>query len=193
MVYLLAEAANLAGWLGVKDSDISFYLRMTPSLLLAIAFVILMVSIHSYAPERNRIWSHIGLAFAIIYAVMVTIVYFVVITVVVPQTAAGQAQQIGVLAFEFGSFLYAIDVLGYGFMCLSTLFASAVFTGHGLESWTRKALFVNGILAPVIPLQMVYAPLWKLAALWGLTFPTSTILLAVLFRRLLRSQTLAGG
>ena len=68
-------------------------------------------------------------------------------------------------------------------MSLATLFAAAVFRGKGIERWILRALFANGIIAPAIPLQMVYPPLWIVAALWGITFPASTILLAIFFRK----------
>lgn len=183
IMYIFAEVVHLLGWLGAHDTGVSFVLRMTPSLLLAVAFVILMVSIHYYASNNKKIWSHIGLVFAVIYAVLVSIVYFVVLTVVTPYKMRGETEQITVLAFEFGTFLYAIDVLGYGFMSLATLFAAPVFNGTNLERWIRWTLLVNGLIAPAIPMQMIYRPLWNVAALWGVTFPLSTVLLAVFFRK----------
>ena len=111
LLYMIGEMFNLMGWLGTLDSTASFIYRMTPSLFLAIVFIILMVSIHYYASNEKKIWSHIGLAFSIIYAVLVSITYFVVLTVLVPYTLRGEAEQIAVLAFGHGTFLFAIDVL----------------------------------------------------------------------------------
>ncbi len=183
LLYLIAEAFHLMGMLGEFDSATSFIYRMTPSLFLAIVFTILMVSIHQYASDDKKIWSQIALAFTVIYAVLVSITYFVVLTVLVPFTLRGEADQISVLAFGHGTLLFAIDVLGYGFMSLATLFASAVFQGQGIERWIKRALIANGIIAPAISLQIVYPPLWLIAALWGITFPAATILLAVFFRK----------
>lgn len=54
--------------LGTHDGPLSLTARMAPSLLLAYSFIVLMISIHHYAPEDKKIWSHIGVAFATIYA-----------------------------------------------------------------------------------------------------------------------------
>jgi len=183
IMYIVAELAHLLGLLGQHDSPESLVVRMTPSLLLPIAFVILMVAIHACASEQRKIWSHSALAFAVIYAVLVSIVYFVELTVVIPRTIRGEADQVALLSFGFGTFMFAIDILGYAFMSLATLFAAPVFGGQGLERWIRWALLVNGLLAPVIALQILYPPLWNVAAIWVVSFPAATVMLAVWFRR----------
>ena len=151
---------------------------MLPSLFLAPAYVLTTVAIHRYASEKAKFWSQASIAFAGIYAVFVSDVYFVVMTVVVPHQIAGTPAEIQLLVYEQNSFLYAINVLGYGYMSLSTLFAAPVFSGEGLEKKTRVFLFVNGVLAPFIPLQMVFPMLFYVSALQGLTFPVSMVLVA---------------
>ena len=151
---------------------------MLPSLFLAPAYVLTTVAIHRYASEKAKFWSQASIAFAGIYAVFVSVVYFVVMTVVVPHQIAGTPAEIQLLVYEQNSFLYAINVLGYGYMSLSTLFAAPVFSGEGLEKKTRVFLFVNGVLAPFIPLQMVFPMLFYVSALQGLTFPVSMVLVA---------------
>jgi len=76
-----------------------------------------------------------------------------------------------------------VDILGYSFMSVSTLFAARVFTGSGLHRVVRLFLTLNGLLLPFIALQIYFHPLIWIAALWGITFPASTWALAVLFRR----------
>ncbi len=104
-------------------------------------------------------------------------------TVVVPHQLAGTTAEIQVLVYERGSFLYAINVLGYGYMSFSTLFAAPVFSGDGLERYTRIFLLANGILAPFIPLQMVFPLLLYVSALQGITFPVSMILIALVLKQ----------
>jgi hypothetical protein len=124
-----------------------------------------------------------SIAFACLYAVFVSIVYFVVMTVVVPHQLAGTTSEIQVIVYERNSFLYAINVLGYGYMSFSTLFAAPVFSGDGLARYARLFLIVNGILAPFIPLQMVFPFLLYVSALQGITFPVSMILIALVFKQ----------
>jgi hypothetical protein len=149
------------------------------------SFVVLTVSIHYYAEARARIWSHVAVAFASMYATLISIVYYVQLAFVIPRLARGDAANIQLLIFEpFDSFLYAVDVFGYSLMSLSTLFAAAVFSNQGLERWIRWALIANGCLIPFLALQMYYPPLIWGGSLWALTFPTATWLLAVPFSRL---------
>ncbi len=112
---------------------------MMPSLFLAPAYVLTTVGVHRYASDKDKYWGLASIAFAGIYAVFVSFVYFVVLTVVVPHQLAGTTAEIQLLVYEGKSFLYAINVLGYGFMSLSTLFAAPVFSGDGCEKFAKKS------------------------------------------------------
>ena len=182
-MYIAAELAHLLGLLGVHDSPQSLVIRMTPSLFLPIAFIVLIGAIHATASQQDRVWTQIALAFAIIYAVFVSFVYFTQITVAVPLALQGDADKYPLLEFTFGTFMFAVDILGYAFMSLATLFAAPVFKGDGLERWIRWALVANGCLAAPIALQIIFQPLWYAAAIWVVTFPVTTILLAIWFRQ----------
>jgi hypothetical protein len=186
-MYIVAEFAHMLGMLGSHDSPESLVVRMVPSLFLPIAFIVLMCAIHTHASKQSEIWAQIALAFALIYAALVSIVYFVELTVVIPLAMRGEADQVELLVFGFGTFMYAIDILGYAFMSLATLFAAPVFNGRGLERWIRCALIINGLLAPAIALQIIYPPLFYIAAVWVISFPAATVMLAAWFRRTRRA------
>ncbi|MHA2104980.1 MAG: hypothetical protein ACW981_16245 [Candidatus Hodarchaeales archaeon] len=156
---------------------------MLPSILLAPAFVITTVVVYRYASNKDKFWSLGSIAFACIYAVLVSIVYFVVMTVYIPHQLAGTTAEIQVLIYERNSFLYAINVLGYGYMSFSTLFLAPIFTGDGLEKYTRFFLLTNGILTPFMPLSMILPFLLYISALQGITFPASMILIAFVLKQ----------
>jgi hypothetical protein len=187
-------AAQLGEWVGLfgsaggphsRSTSLGLIVLLTPSLLLGISFVVLTLSIHYYAEASRRIWSHAAVAFASMYATLISIVYYVQLAFVIPRLARGDAEGIHLLIFEpFDSFLYAVDVFGYSLMSLSTLFAAAVFRARGIERWIRGALIANGCLIPFLSLQMYYPPLIWGGSLWGITFPTATWLLAIHFSRL---------
>lgn len=183
----LAEWAGLLGSAGGPESvstPLGIAVLLTPSLLLGSAFLVLVVSIHESAPAERKVWSHAAVAFAGVYATLISIVYFVQLTFVGPRLAEGRMSDIEVFRFvPFDSFLYAVDIVGYSFMSVSTFFAARVFTGAGPDRAVRRALTANGLLLPFIALQMYYRPLIWIAALWAVTFPLSTWLLAVRFRR----------
>lgn len=190
LAYIIAQFAEWFGWLGSGGGPESastasgLIILLTPSLLLGSSFVVLMVSIHHYAPENKKIWSHLGLVFAAIYATLTGIVYYVQLTLVVPHLLRHEVDSIRFLLFKpFDSFLYSIDVFGYSFMSLATLFAAFVFTGKGLERTVRWFLIANGCLIPFLAFQIYWHSLIWGGALWAITFPGATISLILLFRK----------
>jgi len=144
LMYVLAQLAEWAGLFGSaggphsKSTTFGLAILLTPSLLLGLCFVVLMVSVHHVADAARCIWSHIAVIFAGMYATLISIVYYIQLAFVIPRLAQGDNSDIQLLIFEpFDSFLYAIDVFGCSLMCLSTLFAAAVFPNQGLERWIR--------------------------------------------------------
>jgi len=191
LTYVVAQLGEWAGLLGSaggphsRSTTLGLAVLLTPSLLLGVSFVVLTVSIHYYAETSARIWSHLAVAFASMYATLISLVYYVQLGFVMPRLARGDVEGIQLLIFEpFDSFLYAVDVYGYSLMSLATLFAAPVFKGPGIERWIRRALIANGCLIPFLALQMYYPPLIWGGSLWGICFPTATWLLVIHFSRL---------
>lgn len=169
LIYIIAQLAEWAGLLGSQggpdsaSTPLGIVLLLTPSLLLGSSFLMLMISIHQLASPERKVWSHAAVAFATVYTVLISIVYFVQLTLVLPRLAHGQIEGIEMFLFvPFDSFLYAVDILGYSFMSVSTLFAAMIFTGSGLERIVRIFLIANGLLLPFIALQMYFHPLYGL-------------------------------
>ena len=134
-------------------------------------------------PER-KIYSQAALAFATAYAVLISVTYYVQLTLVAPRLAGGRVAGIEPFLFvPFDSFLYSVDILGYSFMSVATLFAAGVFTGRGVERVARYFLLANGLLLPFLVLQIYFHWMIWVASLWAVTFPGSTWSLAILFRR----------
>jgi hypothetical protein len=113
LAYVLAQLAEWAGLLGSaggphsRSTPFGLAVLLTPSLLLGISFVVLMVSVHYLAEASTRIWSHAAVAFASIYATLISIVYYVQLAFVIPRLASGRTEGIELLLFEpFDSFLY---------------------------------------------------------------------------------------
>jgi hypothetical protein len=187
------DIGQVAEWLGLLGSrggpessstPFGLVVLLTPSLFQGTAVKVVVVSVHEVSPRDRKIWSHAAVVFATAYTTLISINYFVQLTWVAPRLARGQTQGIEPFLFvPFDSFLYSVDILGYSFMSVATLFAARVFTGEGLERVVRLFLTANGLLLPFIALQMYVHWLIWVAALWAVTFPGSTWSLAVLFQR----------
>jgi hypothetical protein len=190
LAYDVGQIAEWLGWLGSAGGPessstlLGFVVLLTPSLFLGSAFLVLIVCVHELAAPERRIWSRVAIAFATAYATLISLTYYVLLTLVAPRIASGNIAGIEPFLFTpFNSFLYSVDILGYTFMSVATLFAARVFTGDGLERRARFFLTANGLLIPFLALQIYYHWLIWIAALWAVTFPGATWTLALMFRR----------
>ncbi len=124
--------------------------------ILAISFVVAVNSLYSIADPKHKLWGRLTVSFAIIYAVYICLVYYSQLTVVRLGLVPGD--YLPLIEFTPGTWLFAVDMLGYTFLALSTLAASFLFRGKGLAGKIRVLLIVHGALAipvalfPALPL-----------------------------------------
>jgi hypothetical protein len=166
------------------------YLWLYPGILLAIIFVVLMVCIHYYAPNEKKIFSQIGLSFAVIYATVITIDYFIQFTMVIPSILSGQTAGLSLFTqYNPHGIFIALEGLGYFMMSVALLFAAAVFAGGKLERairWLFVASFILAIVSftvlSLLKYDIVAFEVTILTINWTVLI-VSGILLSVLFRR----------
>jgi len=179
-------------WPGIEAFAASFepipYIAwVIPCLLLALTFPIMMSCIHYYASDNKKIWSLIGLVFAVMYGAVLAANYWVLLTLVRESLLGGYTE--GLEWFVIGSphsITNTIEGIGYGFMGLAAVFVSQVFDGDKLKNWLRWLFIVNGVagIAGVIlgGLGIMMATMVSLAV-WCVTFPVAAAMIAVLFKR----------
>jgi hypothetical protein len=162
-------------------------LPLIPSLALAPTFIVLMVSVHYYAAPDRKIWSHLGIAFTVVYAVMASLNYIAQLTVV--RLSILNKETDGLAMFVMGnshSIFWAL-ASAYAFMNLAMLFAGQVFDGGRLERWIRWLFFANGatVVVTIFGVVVDSPPIYLLGSLvpWCVVFSLATALLAVLFKR----------
>ena len=160
-------------------------LPFIPSLILAPVFVVLMLSIHYISSEDKKILTQLGLAFALICAAVLSLHYYIQLTVV--QQGLLNNQLAGLWQFATPnphSFFWTFAALGYGFMGIALLCAAPIFTersdraikwlfiangaiGIGFLIGNALGIFIVNILASLV---------------WGVLFPIAAVLLAKKFR-----------
>jgi len=193
MISMMATATDTpSGWRGIEAFVASFQpiqmLSLIPSLLLAPTFVVLMVSLHYYASPDKKIWSHLGIAFALIYAVMASINYILQLTVV--RLGIVNRETDGLAMFVMGnphSIFWALTS-AYVFMNLAMLFVAPVFYGGRLERWIRWLFIANGasVVVSLFGVGVDSPAIYLLVSLvpWCIIFSLATALLAMLFKRI---------
>ncbi|HRQ21816.1 MAG TPA: hypothetical protein PLF42_00170 [Anaerolineales bacterium] len=169
------------------------------SFLLAPAFVAVMTSIHHYASAEKKVWSQLGLSFAVIYAVLCALTYYIQLTFVKNNYLPVAEEAALLFVFIPGTPIFAQDMLGYAFMTAATLGAAPVFAGGKLESWIKwlfifhAVLFLPAIVIPAIPMPVnetgtgVGDLVGRYANIvWCVYFGTAMILVASMFRGMIR-------
>jgi hypothetical protein len=179
--YGVVQVLQLAGVLVFPWDEILIF---GFSICIPVPFVLAMAALHHTVPEARRIWTQCALAFAVMYAVLVVIVYPTQLAVVVPAKLAGNAAAVQGLTVTAGTFMWVIDGAGYILMGIATLFAAGAFAGDPSQKWLRRFLIANGLIDPVILAVYVLPALLPVGGLWLVTAPGSMWLLARYFRRL---------
>jgi len=151
--------------------------------LLTLSFLVVMACIYCYAPNEKKVFSLVELSFAIIYATLISVNYFIQLTFV-----RQSSFDVEVFAMDNPqSMMWVIEVLGYFFMGLSTLFVAPVFGSGRIESLIKWLFIANGILGILTPvgygLSLSIEILLGGLIVWDIVMPISTALLAYFFKR----------
>ena len=138
------------------------YLWMPPAMPLVVLYVMLVVSIHAHANQHKKIYSQIGLSFALIAAGVLLCDYFVQFSVV-PVSLMNQ-QTAGIMLLTqynpYGVFI-VLEELGYLLMSLSFLFLAPVFANEGRLASGVRWVFVVGFVLTLVFLAVISINHWK--------------------------------
>lgn len=157
----------------------------------------LMVCIHQYASQDKKVFSQIGLTFAVISASVLLIDYFVQLSVIQPSLLNGETDGIPILTqFNPHGLFIALEDLGYFMMSIAFLSIAPVFSGKNkVEKAIRWIFIINFILTmgSFILISAIYGIFreyrFEVAAIsfdW-LALIISGILLSIVFRRAIKS------
>lgn len=193
--YVLAQLAEWYGLLGseggpnASSTPLGIIVLLLPSLLLGPAWVLTLAALREAVLPERKGFALAALAIGTAYAALTGLVYFVQLTFVGPRIAAGNIAGIELLLFApYKSFLFAVDLYGYSLMCGSALLAGFALIPQSDFARARICLLATGVLIPALALQMTFPWLIWIGALWGVTFPLSTIFLWRGFAKLASAQ-----
>lgn len=132
------------------------YLWMPLATILTLSYLVLMVSIHVYASNQRKIFSQIGLSFALLATMVLVGDYFVQFSVVPISLMSGETEGITLLTqYNAHGVFIVLEELGYLLMSLSFLFMAPVFVNKNrLESAVRW-VFVISFLLTVIAFTLI--------------------------------------
>jgi hypothetical protein len=166
------------------------YLWLIPGILLAPTLVVLMACIHAYAAEARKTYSRIGLAFAVVYAVVILVDYVLQLAVVVPSLQAGETNGLSLFTqYDPHGLFIALEALGYATLTFALLFTAPVFIRGRVERAIRGLFSLSFVLAvvafvglAVLGHDIVAFEVTVLLITWTVLI-SSGALLSVVFRR----------
>jgi len=99
---------------------------------------------HYESAEGFQVSANLGMAFSVIYAVLIFLVYFAQTTTVRLEKMSEQA--IKILDYQRGGLLFNYDLLGYGMMALSTFFIGlSIKSDSKADKWLKYFMMIHGI------------------------------------------------
>lgn len=125
------------------------------SMFIALSFVPMMCAYAYFSEQKRKLAGYVSSAFAVMYAVIILLVYFAQVTTVRLDNLTQQTSEI--LDFQQFGLFFSYDLLGYSLMALSTFFAGlTVKTETKKDRWLKGLLLIHGIfffsclIAPVL-------------------------------------------
>lgn len=184
--WMFATMAN-----GAIETNPAYYFAQTAAFFTAPLFVALMACLFFVAMQDVKIFALIAFAFAIGYAVLGGINYYVQMTAVRSAVLNQQFENIAPFLTTNMSVMFAFDILGYFFLTLALLAAIPLFIRAGLERWLRWVLAINFVIGIAAVLGNLAANPTLLLPILPLTWIAAGIatgLLAMWFRRVEQAE-----
>ncbi|MCU0486099.1 MAG: hypothetical protein MUC85_08320 [Anaerolineales bacterium] len=170
---------------GISASTALKMPSLISGIILIPIFILFMTCIHEYAPTEKKLCSRLGLLFSTGYATLIGFNYYMQLTLV------RKGLYSDVFAMDDPqSVMIMIEALGYGFMGLATLFTAFSLPNGKIENAIRWLFIFNGILGiggiVGYALDLNFKILAGGLIVWDIIMPISSVLVAIIFLRILR-------
>jgi hypothetical protein len=186
---VLTFTPNLVPWDGIETYSANFkpmqMFTVFPSIIMACAYVVFTVAVHYYAQEDKKIFSHLSIAFGLMYAIISVANYLIQIITVIPSIQKQNLNGLDILVAGYPNSVFFALMASYFFMCVSALFVSLVFNNEKGQK-SIKILFLSSVCSIPICLLCIIIDLNILMAfagiIWFVCFAAGLINVAILFK-----------
>ncbi|MEW6182500.1 MAG: hypothetical protein AB1500_04885 [Bacillota bacterium] len=126
------------------------YIWMYPAMLMLLLFVALTACVHHHAPKEKKVFSQIGLSFALISAAILITDYFLQVSVIQPSLLNGETEGVALLTqYNPHGVFIALEDIGYLLMSAALFCIAPVFSRNRLEAALRW-IFIAGFVLAVL-------------------------------------------
>jgi len=131
------------------------YRWMPLAMVLVLSYLVLMICIHGYASQEEKIFSQISLSFAILAALTLLVDYFVQFSVVPISLISGETEGIALLTqYNPHGIFIVLEELGYILMSLSFVFAAPIFAGKTRLEVSVRWIFILAFVLTIAALAI---------------------------------------
>ena len=193
--FVLYQPILHAEWRGLGSyaasyKPLPFVAWVVPCMLLPLAFLVMIACLYYQTKGSKRIFGLLALAFAVMYAAVLAPNYYIQLTMVQHNLVNGNLEGLTLWLYAFPypySIPGALEGIGFGFMCVSFIFAAGVFGKSRLDRWLFWTFLGNGICGSVVFTDLI-APLPQTIVMIdlvieGLLLAVAPFLMAAFFRR----------
>jgi hypothetical protein len=189
VIYVVATTLGLLSLQSPDEPIGDPYFTIMELLIVIIAplLVIIMITVHAYAPAESKMVSLTALVFMCLLAGVTSCVHFVILTVRSQLETTMMTGRHLFLSFSWPSMAYALDILAWDvFFALSMLFAAFVFNQGRIEKAVRYLMMASGALSL---LGLIGVPLANMTirniGIVGYAFvsPVAILLLSIVYGR----------
>ena len=129
---------------------------MPLAMVLVLIYLVFMVSIHASAPPQKKIFSQIGLVFAVIAAGLLLSDYFLQFSIIPISLMSGETYGLAMLIqYNPHGVFIALEELGYLVMSLSFIFMALVFDRRNRLEAAVRWTFIIGFILAILSLGVV--------------------------------------
>ncbi len=162
---LIGMLAALANTLAVLSFALSMLLgtlmgSYLSSILIAYSFVIMMGAYALFAKPEKKLAGMMAVGFAIMYATIISLVYFAQMTTV--RSGGLTEQAASLLDYQQFGLSFNYDMLGYALMALATFFAGLSFCAAARkDKWLKALLLIHGVFSIacfIMPVLALFTP-----------------------------------
>ena len=180
----------------IKSLPGMFYtLCQITAFLVGPPFILLMCSIYDFAQTEKKILARIAICFGIIFVVLMSMCYFVQLTVIPQNVHSGNLGGLDqFVELNAKSFIASMVVLGYSlFLGFASLFIAPVFFQNRLEKAIRVAFIIGGVFSILELVGCIFPKMVMLAMAFtgiaNISLIIAGVLLCILFRKVSRKST----
>lgn len=132
------------------------YYWMYPAIILSFFYLIMMACIYQITPNSKKVFAMVGVLFATMAALILSVDYFVQVSVIQPSLLAGETEGIALLTqFNPHGIFIVLEEIGFFMMIISFFALFPIFDGKNPLEKTIKYTAITGFILAIVSFALV--------------------------------------